>query len=155
MACVNISGRLYPPELFWNMTEADDSSELFSNLSMLDVFSGASTAGNGLWNSGLNFSARPNEIPGIVCMSNPEQMLERWEIKKNLAMLISYSVIFVIGVLGNVTAMLVKIVSFIIYNISCRVSTIRWGVRDAIFLERAGIMQFVFILFSAGHDRRP
>ncbi len=114
MACVNISGRLYPPELFWNTTDADDSIEIFSNLSMLDVFSGASTAsGSGLWNSGFNVSLAPrqnfkNEIPGIVCMSNPEQMLERWEIKKNLAMLISYSVIFVIGVLGNVTAMMVR-----------------------------------------------
>jgi hypothetical protein len=40
-------------------------------------------------------------------MPNPKKILEQWEIDKNLAMLISYSVIFVIGVLGNVTAMMV------------------------------------------------
>lgn len=115
MACVNISGRLYPVEL-WNVSEPDDSAEL---VSMLDVFNvvGAGSSGMGsVWNMGMGFnlsssSARPGfktEIyRDIVCMSNPKKMLEPWEIDKNLAMLISYSVIFVIGVLGNVTAMMV------------------------------------------------
>lgn len=109
MACVNISGRFYPPESLWNMTETDDSVEM----PILDIPSGAGggfSSGGNLASNGLNFSSRnslKNEMPGIVCMINPEQMLEPWEINKNLAMLISYSVIFVIGVLGNVTAMMV------------------------------------------------
>lgn len=108
MACINISGRLYPPESLWNVSESDDSSEW---LSMLDgPINVASNNGNLL--SGLNTSISTRtifkgEIPGIVCMFHPEQMLEKWDLSKNLAMLISYFVIFVIGVLGNVTAMLV------------------------------------------------
>ena len=115
MACVNISGRLYPVEL-WNVSEPDDSAEVVSMLDVLNVVGAGSSGMGSVWNMGMGFnlsslSARPGfktEIyRDIVCMSNPKKMLEPWEIDKNLAMLISYSVIFVIGVLGNVTAMMV------------------------------------------------
>lgn len=105
MACINISGRLYPPESLWNGTEPDDSTEWNS---LLDGSVGG--VGNSVTVLNFSTSARPvfkSEIPGIVCMFNPEQMLEKWDLSKNLAMLISYFVIFVIGVVGNVTAMMV------------------------------------------------
>ncbi|XP_032777367.2 cholecystokinin receptor type A [Daphnia magna] len=113
MACVNISGRLYPVET-WNMTDLDDSSEWTP---MLDVLNGVGTGSSGIgsvWNIGIGFNLSSSARPGfkteiyrdIVCMSSPKKILEQWEIDKNLAMLISYSVIFVIGVLGNVTAMM-------------------------------------------------
>jgi hypothetical protein len=86
---------------------------------VLDVFNvvGAGSSGMGsVWNNmGIGFNLSSSARPGfkteifrdIVCMPNPKKILEQWEIDKNLAMLISYSVIFVIGVLGNVTAMMV------------------------------------------------
>ena len=115
--CVNISGQLYPHDSIpWNLTDLDDSLEFLTGL---DTNTSAILSGNGGIYYDTNFdvnSSRPgfvnnrNDISqnGIVCMSNPEQMLEPWEINKNLAMLISYSVIFIIGVLGNITAMLVS-----------------------------------------------
>jgi hypothetical protein len=116
--CVNISGRLYPHDgVPWNLTDTDDSSELLSPLDtdISGLYSGSS--GNLFNDTNLldlnggggrsGFVNNRSEI-GIVCMFNPEQMLEPWEINKNLAMLISYSIIFLIGVLGNITAMLVS-----------------------------------------------
>ena len=113
--CVNISGRLYPHDgVPWNLTDVDDSSEILTPLDadMSSLFSGS---GNFFNDTNLDLNGgrsgfvnnRSSEI-GVVCMFNPEQMLEPWEINKNLAMLISYSVIFLIGVLGNITAMLVS-----------------------------------------------
>lgn len=101
MACVNISGRLYPLETVFNVTESDDSSEF------VQMFAGPFVDGNVNFSSSMIPRPSSKELPGIFCMRNPEQMLEQWEIKQNLAMLISYSVIFVIGVVGNITAMLV------------------------------------------------
>lgn len=37
-------------------------------------------------------------------MANPDDMLEPWKITKNLSIVITYSVTFVIGVFGNITA---------------------------------------------------
>ncbi|EFX75384.1 hypothetical protein DAPPUDRAFT_107858 [Daphnia pulex] len=115
MACVNISGRLYPVEL-WNITEpADDSAEWVPVLDVFNVVGAGSSGMGSVWNNmGIGFNLSSSARPGfktetyrdIVCMPNPKKILEQWEIDKNLAMLISYSVIFVIGVLGNVTAMM-------------------------------------------------
>lgn len=108
MSCINISGRLYPPPTLLNGTDLDDSNEWMS------VIDGPLSVIGGNFVTGLNFSNSTRsgfktEIPGIVCIHNPQQMLEEWDLSKNLAMLISYFVIFVIGVLGNITAMMVII----------------------------------------------
>lgn len=125
MACVNISGQLYQRDSlpFWNVTsatveldEVNNSNEMFQldpslfgggdfNTTGISTTMGT-FVGDTVKSSGGNEGINSNG--GLVCMFNPEQMLEPWEINKNLVMIISYSVIFVIGVIGNITAMLVK-----------------------------------------------
>lgn len=124
MACVNISGQLYQRDSlsFWNVTsatneldEVNNSNEMFQLDSSLFGGGGFNSTGipttigtfvgDTVKSSGGNEGVNSNG--GLVCMFNPEQMLEPWEINKNLVMIISYSIIFVIGVIGNITAMLV------------------------------------------------
>ncbi len=124
MACVNISGQLYQRDSlpFWNVTsatieldEVNNSNEMFQldpslfgggGLNATGISTTMGTLfGDTVKSSGVNEGINSNG--GLVCMFNPEQMLEPWEINKNLVMIISYSVIFVIGVIGNITAMLV------------------------------------------------
>lgn len=112
MSCISISGRFYPPETLPNVTELDDSFE------WMPTMDGTLSGVGGNFVTGLNLSnstrsVLKTDIPGIVCMLNPQQMLEEWDLSKNQAMLISYFVIFVIGVLGNITAMMVFMVFII------------------------------------------
>ena len=112
MACVNISGVLYQRDtIAWNasvnsaMDLPDDSSETLDPSGVWMVANLTTTSSTGVVAESFTGSSSSG---GVVCMFNPEQMLEPWEINKNLGMIVSYSVIFVIGVLGNITAMLVS-----------------------------------------------
>ena len=101
---MNISGRLFPESLWNNGSEVDDVRSFYRDddmLVQLDLL--AATANLSI---GLRNAFNSELIGGVVCMVNPQQMLDPWKINKNVAMLVSYSVTFLIGVLGNVTAMM-------------------------------------------------
>ena len=104
MACVNISAGSYPESMWMNgnSSEMEEMRQYYRDGDDVDEYDPFSA---------LNFSsalpnAVKNELAGVVCMANPQQMLDPWTINQNLPMLISYSLTFMIGVLGNVTAML-------------------------------------------------
>ena len=99
MACVNMSGSMWLSNS--SSSEMDELRSYYRDEDVDDVYD----------NFGFNLSSTlhnslKNELAGVVCMANPRQMLDQWTIYKNLPMLISYSLTFMIGVVGNVTAML-------------------------------------------------
>lgn len=154
MACVNISGVLYHRDSSWNasvMATILAAGELLTDdsLETLDPLNLSSTASTTtLMTGGLSSSSSGSSSSGgVVCMFNPEQMLEPWEINKNLGMIASYSVIFVIGVLGNITAMLVMTLLVTLFLLSRAAPAF-------VVLFDATVSSLLLLLFI-GHDRRP
>ena len=98
MACVNVSGRLFPARIL-NLTDVDMSTLVSTEDPSLD--------GGWWWPNGSRDSLRSESIAGIICVDNPKEMLEPWMVNNDFTLLItSYAVTFFIGVLGNVTAMM-------------------------------------------------
>ena len=102
MACVNMSDSMWlNSSSSSSSSEVDELRSYYRDEDVDDVYD----------NLGFNLTSvlhnsLKNELAGVVCMANPQQMLDPWKIYKNLPMLISYSLTFMIGVVGNVTAML-------------------------------------------------
>ena len=101
MACVNISGHLFPESIL-NATE-DEVRAIFAGLS--DGFFLWEW-----WNSTLEqylLLPHAEHVPGVLCVANPTEMLSPWSVNEFFSVLVtSYAITFLVGCAGNTIAVL-------------------------------------------------